>query len=49
MGKCEGKILLLTPGHRLADGVKMDFKEVKWENMNWKIYLNFHCVVKVYY
>jgi hypothetical protein len=49
VGKCEGKILLLTPGHRLADGVKMGFKGVRWENMNWKIYLNFRCVVKVYY
>jgi hypothetical protein len=34
---CEGKILRGRPGHKWEDSMKMDLKEVEWENMNWKM------------
>jgi hypothetical protein len=33
---CEGKILVGRCGHRWEDGMKMDRKEIEWENKKWK-------------
>ena len=35
MGKCEGKRLLGRPRHRWEVTIKLDLKEIGWEDMDW--------------
>jgi hypothetical protein len=35
MGKQEGKRLLSRPRHRYDGSIKMDIKEIEWEDVDW--------------
>jgi len=35
VGKPQGKRPLGTPRHRWGDNIKMDLKEILWEDPNW--------------
>jgi len=35
VGKLEAKRPLGRPRHRWRDNIKLDFKEVGWEDMDW--------------
>jgi hypothetical protein len=35
VGKLEGKIPLGRPRHRWVDIIKMDFREIEWNGMDW--------------
>jgi hypothetical protein len=35
VGKPEGKGPLGTPRHRWEDGVRMDLREIVWEDVEW--------------
>jgi hypothetical protein len=35
VGKPEGKRLLGRPRRRWADNIKMDFREIDWDGMDW--------------
>jgi hypothetical protein len=39
VGKPEGKRPLLRPRRRWVDNIKMDFKELGWDAMDWMIWL----------
>jgi hypothetical protein len=35
VGKPEERRLLLRPRHRWVDNIKMDFREIEWDAMDW--------------
>jgi hypothetical protein len=35
VGKAEGKILLRRRGHRWKDHIRIDLKEIGWEDVDW--------------
>jgi hypothetical protein len=35
VGKHEGKRHLSRPRHRWEDGIKMDLREISWEDVEW--------------
>jgi hypothetical protein len=35
VGKLEGKRPLVRPRHRWVDNIKMDFREIGWDGMDW--------------
>jgi hypothetical protein len=35
VGKPEGKRPLVRPRHRWVDNIKTDFREIRWDSMDW--------------